>query len=291
MLRSTLRRSPAVLAVLTVLAVTLLLVLAMPPLAAPVSAAPAQAMLRVAQLSPDAGTLTVRVDGKVVTTPVRFPTVSSYLWLPAEQHTVQLRGSGVEVSSRTTFAAGSATTVAVMGRAAHPLARVFHDQLLAPPAGDSRIRVVHAAPGVPPADVVASTGTVLFANIAFTQDPGYRAVPAGTYSVVMRRAGTSAILLAAKGIAVQPGAIYSIWAVGGGGTALRLVRTHDASGMARPPAGGVATGYGGTAPGRSDHATPGLAAVLVGLVATAAWLGRRGWRGRRRRSGSGRLPT
>ena len=80
MLRSTLRRSPAVLAVLTVLAVTLLLVLAMPPLAAPVSAAPAQAMLRVAQLSPDAGTLTVRVDGKVVTTPVRFPTVSSVPW-------------------------------------------------------------------------------------------------------------------------------------------------------------------------------------------------------------------
>lgn len=239
------------------------------------SAAPATALLRVAHLSPGAPALQVRLDGKAITTPVQFTHLSAYLRVPAGTHSVQLSGGQVNVTSRTTFAAGSAHTVAAMGTAATPLAKSFNDQLQAPTAGQGKVRVVHAAQGVPPADVVAQTGAVLFSDIAFAQDPGYRAVPAGSYSVTMRRAGTSDILLAAKGIAVAPGTIASIWAVGGGGKALQLIRSNDAAAAAAAPAGGMNTGFGGTAPQQPAPVWPGLVGGLTVMAAGAIWLGAR----------------
>lgn len=231
------------------------------------SAAPASALLRVANLSPGAPPLAVRLDGRPVSSPVQFTKLSGYVRVPAGSHSVQLTGGSVNVSTSANFAAGSAHTVAALGTSASPLARTFNDQLQAPPAGNGKVRVVHAAQGVPPADVVAQTGAVLFSNVAFAADPGYRAVPAGTYSVTMRRAGTSDILLAAKGIAVQPGTISSIWAVGGTGRALQLIRSNDAAGAGSAPSGGMNTGFGGTAPNQPTPFWPGL---LGGLIVMAA---------------------
>ncbi|MEP6462785.1 MAG: DUF4397 domain-containing protein, partial [Frankiaceae bacterium] len=239
----------------------------------PAAAAPAGlALLRVAHLSPGAPALQVRVDGRTATAPVAFTKLSGYLRVPAGEHSVQLSGGQVNVTTRTNFAAGSAHTVAAMGIATKSLAKSFNDQLTAPAAGDGKVRVVHAAQGVPPADVVAQTGAVLFANVAFSQDPGYRAVPAGTYSVTMRRAGTSDILLAAKGIAVQAGTISSIWAVGSSGSALKLIRSNDAAGAGATPVGGMNTGFGGTAPGQPTpgQPTPVWPGLLGGLAVMAA---------------------
>lgn len=248
--------------------------LALPTLPGPANAAAPTALLRVAHLSPDAPPLEVRVDGKRWSD-LRFTGVSGYAAVPAGQHAVSLRGGAVNVTANSAFVAGSAHTVAAMGRAGAPSAKVFTDRLAAPPSGDANVRVVHAAPGAPAADVVAQTGTVLFKDISFSQDPGYRSVPGGSYSVTMKRAGTNDILLAARGIAVQPGAVYSIWAVGGGGRALQLVRSRDAAGIGSTPAGGTATGFGGTAPGRPAPVGPGLFGGLALIVAGGMWLGAR----------------
>ncbi len=237
------------------------------------TAAPATALLRVAHLSPGAPALQARLDGRVLTAPLEFTHLSGYLRVPAGSHSVQLTGGTVNVTSRSDFAAGSAHTVAAMGVAAKSLAKAFDDQLQAPAAGQGKVRVVHAAQGVPPADVVAQTGAVLFSDIAFAQDPGYRAVPAGSYSVTMRRAGTSDVLLAAKGIAVAPGTIASIWAVGGGGKALQLIRSNDAAAASAAPAGGMNTGLGGTAPTQpAAPVWPGLVGGLTVMAAGVMWL-------------------
>lgn len=248
--------------------------LALPSLPGPAGAAAPTALLRVAHLSPDAPPLEVRVDGHRLNS-VSFTGVSAYATVPAGSHSISLRGGAVNLSTTTSLSAGSAHTVAAMGRATTPQAKVFTDRLSAPPSGDANVRVVHAAPGVPAADVVAQTGAVLFRDISFAEDPGYRSVPGGSYSVTMRRAGTNDILLAVRGIAVQPGTVYSIWAVGGGGRALQLVRSRDAAGMGTAPAGGVTTGYGGTAPGRPAPVGPGLLGGLVLIAAGGMWLGLR----------------
>jgi Domain of unknown function (DUF4397) len=239
------------------------------------TAAPASALLRLANLSPDAPALQVRLDGRTINAPLSFTGISGYLRVPAGSHSVQFSGGTVNVASRTDFAAGSAHTVAALGAAAKPLTKAFDDQLTVPPAGTGKVRVVHAAVGVPPADVVAQTGAVLFADLAFSQDPGYRDVPAGTYSVTMRRAGTSDILLAIKGIAVAPGAISSIWAVGGSGRPVKVIRSNDAAGASAAPSGGMNTGYGGTAPKPAAPVWPGLLAGLTVMAGGTLWLGAR----------------
>lgn len=239
------------------------------------TAAPATALLRVGNLSPGAPALAVRLDGRSITSPLQYTHLSGYLRVPAGSHSVTLTGGPVNVTSRTNFAAGSAHTVAALGVAAKPLAKAFSDEMTSPAPGQGKVRVVHAAQGVPPADVVAQTGAVLFSDIAFAQDPGYRAVPAGSYSVTMRRAGTSDILLAAKGIAVAPGAIASIWAVGGGGKALQLIRSNDAAAAGASPSGGMDTGLGGTAPQRPAPVWPGLVGGLSVMAAGVMWLSSR----------------
>lgn len=259
--------------VLGLSAIALGATLALPCLpAATATAAPSTALLRVAHLSPGSPTLAVKLDGRTIAPPVAFTRLSSYISVPAGSHSVSLSGGSVNVTAQADFAAGSAHTVAAMGTSAQPVARTFNDQMQAPPAGNGKVRIVHAAQGVPPADVLAQSGAVLFSNVAFAQDPGYRAVPAGTYSVTMRRAGTSEILLAAKGIAVQPGTVSSIWAVGSSGSGVKLIRSNDAAGASTAPTGGINTGFGGTAPQQPAPVWPGLLGGLTVIAAGGLWL-------------------
>lgn len=241
----------------------------LPALPGPAGAAAPPALVRVAHLSPDGPAVDVLIDGRRIRSGLKFTAVSAYVTVPGGRHDIEVRGQGLDLSAHPDLAAGSAHTFAAMGTLAKPLARMFTDRLGTPPAGKGSVRVVHAAPGVPPADVVAQTGAVLYQDIAFGQDPGYRSLPGGSYAVTMRRAGTGDVLLAARGIAVQPGTVYSIWAVGGGGKPLSLVRTRDAAGVGRVPAGGAATGYGGTAPGGNSGGAAG-GALLLGVIVLAA---------------------
>lgn len=216
------------------------------------SAAAPTGLLRLAHLSPDAPSVDVYVDGQRRLAGAAFKELSGYLRVPAGNHKVEMRRAGAGtsgaalVSTSVTLPSGGARTVAAIGRAASLQERVYDDNLSSPAAGTGKLRVMHAAQGVPPADVRAG-GKTIFNDIAFAADPGYRSVPGGTYDVTMTPAKTDQVLLAAKGVAVQAGSIYSIWAVGGAGKALSLVSALDASGASLVPRGGAGTGAGGLA--------------------------------------------
>lgn len=216
------------------------------------SAAAPTSLLRLAHLSPDAPSVDVYVDGERRLAGAAFKHVSGYLRVPAGSHRVEMRKAGTGtsgaalVSSSVQLPAGGARTVAAIGRAASLRERVYNDSLSSPASGTGKLRVMHAAQGVPPADVKAG-GKTIFNDIAFAADPGYRSVPGGSYDVTMTPANTNQVLLAAQGVAVQAGSIYSIWAVGGAGKALSLVRALDASGASLVPSGGAGMGAGGLA--------------------------------------------
>ena len=250
------------------------------------SAAP-DAMVRVAHFSPDAPNVDVYVNGTKTLSDVAYPTVSTYLKVPAGQYRFQVRPAGAAASSKAVIDAssrlssGSAVTVAAVGALATIQGKIYSDDLSAPPAGKGKIRVIHAAPSVPAVDVGVANGPTLFRGATFPSATDYSAVAAGSYPLQVRAAGTRNTLLSATQ-AVRAGSIYTIAAIGGFGKPVRLLPVVDAAGMSSMPAGGVATGAGGTAPGSSGSAGAGALALGAGaLLAVGS-----GVVVRRRRSGS-----
>src|SRR5829696_2557423 len=124
-----------------------------------------EAQVRVAHLAPVAPNVDVYVNGDPVLTDVAYTTISDYLPLPAgtQQVTVYATGdtSTPVIDTPVEVAAGGAYTIAAVGLVADGslTAQVYEDDLMAPSAGNAKVRVVHASPDAGPVDVVPRGAT------------------------------------------------------------------------------------------------------------------------------------
>ncbi len=103
---------------------------------------------------------------------------------------------------------------------------VVEDNLSAPAAGKAKVRFLHLAPNAPSVGVYNSlTNQVLFTNRAFRATStgtgatavnfaNFTEVDAGTYSLDVRTAATSAPVLVVPSIAFEAGKIYTVYAHG-----------------------------------------------------------------------------
>src|SRR6266545_3363361 len=135
--------------------------------------------LRLAHLSPDTPKVDVyltAVSGRPA--PQKFPGVgygvmSAYLALPAGEYSVAMRKAGAAASTPAVLstslmvAAGHSYTVAGVGRYADLGLKVFDDDLTAPAAGHSRIRVIHASVRAPSLDLSLVDGPTLATGATF----------------------------------------------------------------------------------------------------------------------------
>ncbi len=188
---------------------TFLLLAAATLFASSASAQMSGAMVRVVHASPDAPAVNVLVNGNVAFEGLPYKGYTAYTNLPAGTYTValQVAPSGPTVYSTTfTIANGLSYTFVAMGRVAggaNPLNIFgFADDLTAPAMGQSRLRVIHAAPGAPAVDVFATAPfTPLMGampwlrNVPFAGVSGYLQVPAGSYQARVTVAGTRTVAI------------------------------------------------------------------------------------------------
>lgn len=178
------------------------------------------AMVRVAHLSPDAPAVDVLVNGQRAITGLAFKEVTPYLPLPAAKVRVQVVPAGqdapVVIDAELDLKEGVYYTVAATGFLAQIRPQVYTDLLAGffPRAGFARVRVVHASPDAPAVDVAVKGGPVLFAGLPFPRASNYVAVPAGTYDLEVRAAGTATVALSLPGVTLEPGKVYTVFAVG-----------------------------------------------------------------------------
>ncbi len=177
-------------------------------------------MVRVAHLSPDAPAVDVLVNGQRVVTGLAFGKVTPYLPLPAAKVKVQVVPAGqdapVVIGAELDLKEGIYYTIAATGFLANLRPQVYTDTLagLFPRAGFARIRVVHASPDAPAVDVAVKGGPVLLTSLPFPRASSYLSVPAGTYDLEVRVAGTSTVALALPGVTLEGGKVYTVFAVG-----------------------------------------------------------------------------
>ena len=176
-------------------------------------------LVRVAHLSPDAPAVDVWVDEGVVLSDVPYKTISGYLELPSGSHRIQVTPAGetspVVIDATVEFDSDTAYTVAATGFLGkddlQPLV-LTDDRFTA--LETAKIRVVHTSPDAPAVDIGPNDGSVVFGDLYFRDSSMYAQLPAGSYDLEVRVAGTMDVALALPGVELEKGTNYSVFAVG-----------------------------------------------------------------------------
>ncbi len=198
------------------------------------SSAPApQARLRFLQASPDATALDVWVDGSVVLSNVSFKDATPYLTLTPGSHAVKVVPAGASTPEyiTATVALSDSTdyTFVAAGSLASIQSVLLVDQNRPLPIGQPRMRFGNLSPDAGAVDLALQGGQVItgFANLTFKGIANYTTtLPGGTYTLEVRTAGTSTVLLTVPGVTFRNDSVYSLFLMGTAGN-LQLATNLD----------------------------------------------------------------
>ena len=265
------------------------------PAAATASAASATTgtgWIRLAHLSPNTPAVDVYLysfgnsSAQIVLHHVAYGTVSPYEAVTAGDYSVAMRASGASPSSQpvlstsVTVKADHAYTVAGMGPESGLRLQVLDDQLTTP-SGKSSVRVIQASLKQQTVKFTCG-GQTIVPKATFASVSSYTDIPANTWT--MQAIGSSAT--ATGRFDMAPGTVHTM-VVLDGTNGLEIVNLEDAAGAGQPPAGGVTTGFGGTAGHGPGSPVPWLALIGAGALITLTGGFRLRRRGLRRQLNAG----
>jgi Domain of unknown function (DUF4397) len=235
---------------------------------------PGTGWIRMAHLSPDTPAMDLYLysftgsGAKIVLHHVTYGTVSSYQSVTAGDYSVAMRPAGAPATSQpvlsasVTVAAGHAYTAAALGPRSAIRLQVISDDLTAP-AGRALVRVIQASLKQR-AVTVTWDGKSVASSLPLASVTPYQAVSPGTERVTVTGQDEDA----SATVTLAPGSIDTL-VVLDGARGLEIDSLTDAAGSARAPAGGAATGFGGTAPHGPASPLPWLAVIGFGLLIVA----------------------
>ena len=248
-------------------------------LLAPVARAQTAGTARVGFIhgTPDAPALDIYVDGVLAARGLAYGTATPVLAFPAGDRAVSVVAAGGDpgapvVEEQVELAAGAAYAAATVGLLADVELRTFRIDLSPAPEGTTRVRVIHASPDAPSVDVATAGGDVLFAGATFTYAPPAVEVPAGTYDLEMRPAGTTDVALSIPDVGFTANTACTVFALGllGDDGSLEILPFVAPLNEAALPNSGVGT----TARERAPQHWP-LVALAAGALAVAMVAARR----------------
>jgi len=176
------------------------------------------ARVRVVHASPDAPAVDVWVAGGIVFDSVAFEDITAFVEVPAGTYNVQVVPAGetspVVIEADLPLDAGIDYTVVATDLLATITPVILTADGGTPAAGNAWVRFLHASPDAPPVDIAVAGGPVLLADVAFQESTDYLPVPAGTYDLEARVAGTQDVALSIPGVTVDEGGVYTAYATG-----------------------------------------------------------------------------
>ena len=195
-----------------------------------------EARVRAIHASPDAPAVDIWVNGSVAFSNAPFKGITDYAELEPGSYQIQVSPTGatepIVIDATLELATDTDYSIVAVGNLENIEPLVLIDNNSAPAAGKAHVRFVHASPNAPAVDIaVANGGPMLFSNVPFKGVGDYLPVDAGTYDLEARIAGTETVALSVPGVALEDGAVYTIFAMGlvEGDPALTAVPSLDAS--------------------------------------------------------------
>lgn len=176
------------------------------------------ARVRVVHASPDAPAVDVWVEGGIVFENVAFEEITDFVQVPAGVYNVQVVPTGttmpVVIEADLDLMGGIDYTVVATDLLADINPVILTADGGGPAAGNAWVRFFHGSPDAPAVDIAVTGGPVLFSNVAFQSGTEYLEVPAGTYDLEARIAGTMDVALALQGLPIEDGTVYTAYATG-----------------------------------------------------------------------------
>ena len=253
--------------------------------AAPAAAATRDGWVRLAHLSPDTAAVNITLSslsGDVTLfrlQNVGYGAVSKYMRLPQGTYALAMVPAGQNdpnatpvVSGSVEIAAGTAETVAAIGKNDDLTTKVFTDDLDEVSGGDARVRIVQASVTHSSVDATAGSTTVA-TGAAFGDASKYATVPAGSTSIALT-AGSDVETVSQRFAA---GSAHTLFVIDDSKGDLTISPALDSAAATETPVGSLAAGGGGLAGGDSQLAMLlAIGAALSGFGLLGAMARRRG---------------
>lgn len=176
-----------------------------------------QSNMLVVHASPDAPGVDLLVDDATVATNLQFPDNTDYLTVDSGTRNIKVNVTGTAstvIEADLDLAADENYSVFAVDEVADIAPLVLQDDLSPPAAGNAHVRFVHLSPDAPAVDITLDDGTVVFGNQAFQDATAFTPLPAGSYDLQVRVAGTTTVALDLPPITVNDGVIYTVFAKG-----------------------------------------------------------------------------
>lgn len=177
------------------------------------------ACVSIVHSSPDAPLVDIYVDGELALSGLGFGWWSNWIALPAGEHRVQVTATGTPAESavidaNVTLEEGMAYQVAATGLVSDIAPEIYEADFSNLAHDTARVRVVHTVPDAPAVDIAVTGGDVLVSGLEFPNASDYLEVPAGTYDLEVRIAGTEDVVLALPAVELAGGTVYDAYAIG-----------------------------------------------------------------------------
>ena len=173
--------------------------------------------VKVVHASPDAPGVDLLVDDNIAGSNLTFPNNTGYLSVDEGTRNVKVNVTGTAttvIEADLTLDADVNYSVFAVDAVANLAPLVVVDDLTPPASGNAHVRFIHLSPDAPSVDITTTDGTVVFGNYEFKEFSNFTPLPAGSYDLQVRLAGTTTIVLELPGIAVSDGNIYTVFAKG-----------------------------------------------------------------------------
>src|SRR6202022_1633799 len=161
--------------------------------------------LRLVYLSSDSTPVDFYVDHVKALSGLGYRTITSYMDVSPSAHFYEVRRAGAPADSApltqitANLGAGEYYSMVAAGKIDEMKSSVLDDAAPPNPPPDYCVaRFLHAALQVQKVDVVINGTTVRDSGISFMEASGYQKMPAGTYDIEVRAAGTSQVIYTAK---------------------------------------------------------------------------------------------
>jgi Domain of unknown function (DUF4397) len=279
----------------------LALMLGIPAAASASPAAASTGYISLANLSPTASALDMYVyqsgnsSPQFVERDVTYGMVLPYEFVSPGSYTVQMLTAGAPASSKPvlstnlTVQAGRAYTVAAINVEGRGKQAQVYDDMLTTPAGKSLVRVIQASIHQDKVTFHCSCAPGPAGNIATDATGGSVStapIPPGTWTMT----ATGPTAKASLPVMLTAGSVHTEIVIDGPNGSLEIENVVNSAGAGQAPSGGIATGFGGTAPHLPGSPLPWVAAIGAGMLLT--FVGSlRLRRNERRSSEAPRVPT
>lgn len=175
--------------------------------------------IRILQASPDAPPVDIYVNDSIVAKNLAFKGLTEYLNIPPGNYKIEVFPTGQRtepvVYTNLTIPFRTVYIIAATGNlsdlALYPIPEEY-DYLAN--GRNAYIRFVHLSPGVPPVNITLPNGNKLFEDVEYEEYTGYIRVNPGVYTLQVQPTGSDQVVLTVPDLTIEPGEIYSVYALG-----------------------------------------------------------------------------